>query len=233
MTLRFICAVVAVILVGTFYLLVGLSGSNVAILATAGLLGLLPYYGLWTCLESEAQPDLDVYLPGVATVIGVILGGSVRWLSGLSQLLLIDLLAVMLAVLGSGIISARCLRERRTHCERCRHPLTLPSYQCPRCGRTICSRLGCWVDAYARCADCEQYQVPLFPPHDDWWSLRLGPRLTDGRCLRCEQDAHACDLRQCGQCPWAMCTQCWDLENGRCTRCHWLLPDLPKSLKGL
>jgi hypothetical protein len=62
MRLRFICAAVAVILVGTFHLLAGLSGSTVAVLVTAGLLCLLPYYGLWKFVESEAQPDVDVYL---------------------------------------------------------------------------------------------------------------------------------------------------------------------------
>jgi hypothetical protein len=61
MGLRFICAAVAVILVGTFHLLAGLSGSNVAILMAGGLLCLLPYYGLWKFLESEAHPDLDLY----------------------------------------------------------------------------------------------------------------------------------------------------------------------------
>src|SRR4029450_13535206 len=76
-----------------------------------------------------------------------------------------------------------------------------------------------------------RYQVPLFPSQADWWFVRLGPRLAGGRCLRCKRDAGECDLRPCGQCPWAMCTQCWDLENGRCMRCHWRIPDLPESLR--
>jgi hypothetical protein len=230
MRLRFICAAVAVILVGICYLLVGLIGSPVAVLVTAGLSCLLPY-GLWKFLESEPQPEVDVYLPGVAALIGVILGNSVRRLSGLSQPMLVDVLAAMLAAVGSGIIIALRLRARRACCELCRHPLTQPSYQCPRCERMVCNRSRCWIDESYRCSDCERYQVPLFPSQADWWFVRLGPRLAGGRCLRCKRDAGECDLRPCGQCPWAMCTQCWDLENGRCMRCHWRIPDLPESLR--
>jgi hypothetical protein len=233
MRLRCICTVVTVILVGTFQLLAGLSESPAVIFVTAGLGCWLPYYGIWQLLASEAQPDVDVYLPGVATIIGVVLGGSARRLAGLSQPMLVDWLAVLLAVLGSGTIVAIQHRARRAHCALCRQPLTPAYYQCLRCNRMICSRSRCWIGLYQRCSDCEQYQVPLFPAHADWWHRRLGPRLVDGRCLRCEQGAHACDLHQCGQCPWAMCTQCWDLENGHCTRCHWQMPDLPQSFRGL
>jgi hypothetical protein len=58
MGLRIICAAAAAILVGTFHLLAGLSGSSVAILMAGALLCLLPYYGLWKFLESGAYPDL-------------------------------------------------------------------------------------------------------------------------------------------------------------------------------
>ena len=230
MRLQCICAAVAVILVGTFHLLVGLIGSPLAVLVTASLSCLLPY-GLWQFLESEPQSEVDVYLPGAATIIGVILGDSARRLSGLSQPMLVDVLAVMLATVGSGIIIALRLRARRARCELCHHPLTQPSYQCPRCDRMVCSRSRCWIGERSRCSDCERYQVSLFPSHEDWWLVRLGPRLEGGRCLRCAQDASECDLRPCGQCPWAMCTQCWDLENGRCMRCYWQMPDLPESLR--
>jgi hypothetical protein len=204
--LRIICAAAATILVGMFYLLASLSGSSVIILMAGGLLCLLPYYGLWKFLEPEAYADVDVYLPWVATVGGVMLGGVSRWLFGLSQPGLVDLLAVMLAVVSSGIIIAIRLRGRRARCELCRHPLTLAHYQ--------------------RCADCEAHQVPLFQLNEEGWFERLGSRIESGRCLRCEKEAGECDLRRCGRCPWPMCTQCWDLENGRCMRCRWVMPDL-------
>jgi hypothetical protein len=231
MGLRIICTAAAVILVGTFQLLAGLSGSSVSILMAGGLLSLLPYYGLWQFLESEAYPDWDLYLPGVATVIGVTLGSIPRWIFGWSQPLLVDLLAVILPVVSSGIIIAIRLRGRRARCGICRQRLTHSSYRCPRCDRMTCDRPSCWVGEYHRCSDCDRYQVPLFQFHEGWWLKRLGPRLESGRCLRCEKDATECDLRRCGRCPWPMCTQCWDLENGRCVRCLWMMPDLPESLR--
>jgi hypothetical protein len=231
MGLRIICAAAAVLLVGTCHLLAGLSGSSVPILMAGGLLCLLPYYGLWQFLESEAYPDLDLYLPGVATVIGVTLGSIPRWIFGWSQSMLVDWLAVMLAVVSSGIIIAVRLWGRRARCEICRHRLTHTYYQCLRCDRMICDRPSCWVGEYHRCSDCDKYQVPLFQFNEGWWLKRLGPRNESGRCLRCEKDARECDLRRCGRCPWSMCTQCWDLENGRCIRCFWTMPDLPESLR--
>jgi hypothetical protein len=61
MRLQCICAAVAVILVGTFHLLVGLLGSPLAVFVTASLSCLLSY-GLWQFLESEPQSEVDVYL---------------------------------------------------------------------------------------------------------------------------------------------------------------------------
>jgi hypothetical protein len=230
MGLRVICAAAAVLLVGTCYLLAGLSGRSVIILMAGGLLCLLAY-GIWQLLDSEAYPDLDLYLPGVAAVIGIALGSIPRWILGLSQSVLMDVLAVMLAVVCSGIIIATRLRGRRARCEICRHRLTHTYYQCLRCDRMICDRPSCWVGEYHRCSDCDRYQVPLFQFDEGWWRERLGPRLESGRCLRCEKNARECDLRRCGRCPWSMCTQCWDLENGRCTRCLWTMPELPASLR--
>jgi len=226
-----ICTAAAVTLVGTLYLLAGLSGSSLTILAAGSLLSLLPYYGLWKFLASEADADVDLYLPGVATVIGITLGGTLRWIGGLSQPLLVDLLALALAAAGSGIIIAIRLRGREGRCELCRHPLTHTSDQCVRCDRIICGRLSCWVADYRRCSDCEKHQVPLFPFCEGWWLKRLGPRTHSGRCLKCERDARECDLRRCGRCPWPMCTQCWDMENGCCLRCRWTMPDLPEPLR--
>ena len=142
--------------------------------------------------------------------------------------MLVDLFAVMLAGASSGIISAIRLRERRKRCELCRHPLTRTSYQCARCDRMICGRPSCWVAEYHRCSDCEKHQVRIFPSCEGWWHKRLGPRIDSGRCLKCARDSRECDLRRCGRCPWLMCTQCWDMENGCCIRCRWTMPDLPR-----
>jgi hypothetical protein len=225
------CAAAAVTLVGTLYLLAGLSGNSLAIIAAGGLLPLLPYYGLWKFLESEAQTHTDLFLAGVATVIGIMLGGTLRWLSGLSQPILVDLLAVMLAAANSGVIIAIGLRQRGRRCELCRQPLTQTSDRCARCNRMICGRPDCWIANYRRCADCERHKVPIFPSCEGWWMKRLGPRADNGRCLKCERDARECNLRRCGRCPWLMCTQCWDMENGCCLRCGWTMPDLPESLR--
>ena len=231
MRLRMICAAAAVTLVGTFYLLAGLSGSSLTILTAGSLLSLLPYYGLWKFLASEADADVDLYLPGVATVIGITLGGTLRWISGSSQPILVDLLAVMLAAASSGVIIAIRRRARGRRCELCRQPLTQTFDRCVRCHRMICGRSGCWIANYRRCADCERHQVPMFPSCEGWWIKRLGPRADNGRCLKCERDPREGNLRRCGRCPWLMCTQCWDMENGCCLRCGWTMPNLPESLR--
>ena len=230
MGIRIILAAAAAVLVGAFYLLAGLSGSSLIAVMAAGLLCLLPYYGLWTFLESEAYPDVDLYLPGVATVIGVLLGGLLQWTFGLSRPGLVDLLAVILAVVGSAAIIGLRLRGSRGYCELCRQPLTYTYDQCLRCDRIICSRPRCWVGEYRRCSDCEKFQVPLFRFGEEGWFERLGPRIDSGRCLRCEKEARECDLRRCGRCPWPMCTRCWDLENGRCMRCRWMMPGVSQFL---
>jgi hypothetical protein len=218
-------------LVGTLYLLAGLSGSSLAILAAGGLLPLLPYYGLWKFLESEAHTQIDLYLAGLATIMGMMLGGTLRWITGLSQPILVDLLAVMLAAASSGTIIAVGLREREGRCELCRHPSTDTSNQCVRCKRKICGRPGCWVANYRRCGDCERHGVLIFPSCEGWWVKRVGSRADNGRCLKCERNAGQCNLRRCGRCPWLMCTGCWDMENGCCLRCGWTMPDLPESLR--
>jgi hypothetical protein len=235
MGLRIICTAAAVLLVATCHLLAGLlanlSGSSIPILMAGGLLCLLPYYGLWQFLESKGHPNQDLYLPGVATVIGVTLGSVPRWIFGWSQSMLVDVLAVMLGIVSSGIIIAIRLQRRRARCEICRHRMTYSYYQCRRCDRMICDRPSCWVGDYHRCSDCDRHQVLLFQFNEGWWLKRLGPRNESGRCLRCEKDARECDLRRCGRCPWSMCTRCWDLENGRCMRCLWPMPDLPQFLR--
>jgi hypothetical protein len=66
---------------------------------------------------------------------------------------------------------------------------------------------------------------------EEWWGERLGNRQPAGRCIRCRREAKERDLRKCGNCPRAMCVHCWDMENGRCVGCDWVIPHLPKSLE--
>ncbi len=217
----------AIILAGMIHFLAGLGPKPVILLA--GLLLPLLTYGLWTLLDSEDRLDSDLYLPGITAVSGILLGSLVRWATQPQQTFLLDLLALGLgAGTASAVIALRRSRGRSL-CSICRAPLTSNHYQCPRCNAVVCAR--CWHADTLRCSDCERLRRPLFPLEDPWWQERLGRRVTHGQCIRCKRGASERDLRQCGKCQWAMCKECWDLENGRCLRCLWTMPGLPRSLR--
>jgi hypothetical protein len=69
------------------------------------------------------------------------------------------------------------------------------------------------------------------PVDDRWWDKHTGPRATFGRCQVCMSAAGEVDLRPCRRCLRPQCRRCWDEMNGQCTRCKWIIEDLPASLK--
>jgi hypothetical protein len=104
------------------------------------------------------------------------------------------------------------------------------AFDCPRCGMLICER-NCWVFEQCRCRLCEQNRVPIFSPDGRWWDKHFGPRSNHGRCQICLGTAEETDLRVCGKCGRPQCRVCWDFSNGQCSRCHWIVDDLPEQLR--
>src|SRR5262249_45856789 len=233
MALRIIYAIGAMLLVGVVHLLAGLNGGGGAILITGALLWSFPY-ALWKLLETSSYPELDLYLPGAAAIAGIGFGGLARCLIQSPALWVVDGSAVLLGALGSGITVRRALRQRAQPCRICRRHPRQGLNLCPRCDHPVCDRLSCWHAETYRCADCERLRRPLLSLEDDeWWDKRLGARVKDGKCSRCEKSARERDLRGCGRCTRATCARCWDMENGRCVCCGWVMPELPEALRAL
>jgi len=116
-------------------------------------------------------------------------------------------------------------------CQLCNRWLrrSVVSFGCPRCGLVVCEQ--CWEFDHLRCRLCEQNRVPAFPPDGRWWDRHLGARVNHGRCQICQTTSDQADLRSCGRCGRPQCRECWDYANGQCSRCNWIMDDLPEPLR--
>ncbi len=104
------------------------------------------------------------------------------------------------------------------------------TFTCPRCALVVCDD-SCWSYEFRRCAMCLENRVPALPMQRSWWDRLLGPQSAQGRCQICMASAESADLRACGKCRRAQCRDCWDYNNGECSRCGWVIPDLPATLR--
>jgi hypothetical protein len=52
-----------------------------------------------------------------------------------------------------------------------------------------------------------------------------------GRCQICLTTSDQVDLRACGRCGRSQCRECWDYANGQCSRCNWIMDELPETLR--
>jgi hypothetical protein len=238
---RILTTIIAVLIIGVVQYVVGLTGNGGVIIVCGGLMGLLSF-GIWELRGLADDSFLDLFLPLCAAVIGIATGSllSVEMYSSnpsmnIAESWLIELWAVLLGtVCGVAFIAWR-LRKRIGRCQICRTHLARRTiwgrshHVCPRCAYAVC--IGCWnADSY-RCFACERSRTPLLAiEEEEWWTDRLGGRQSVGRCIRCRHSTEERDLRKCGNCPRTMCIDCWDMENGRCIGCDWIIPGLPESL---
>ena len=236
---RILLTIISALVIGVIQFVVGLSMNAGAILVCGALMGLLAY-GLWGLRGTPSYSPLDLYLPLLAAGIGIasggILSGNIRLSNvpaadpGLVESEMVEVWAVALGVAVGGAVIAWRLRNRAARCHICRRALGSSQQACPRCGNSVC--LKCWNADSFRCVSCERSRTPLLSiEEEEWWDERLGKRQPAGRCIRCRREAIERDLRKCGNCPRAMCVHCWDMENGRCIGCNWLIPHLPRSLE--
>jgi len=132
------------------------------------------------------------------------------------------------AVAGFGSLISLRMRNR---CHLCNRWLrrSVVSFECPRCGFLVCEE--CWEFDHLRCRLCEQNHVPAFSPDARWWDQHLGARVNFGRCQICLTTSDRTDLRSCGRCGRPQCRDCWDNANGQCSRCNWVVDDLPETLR--
>jgi hypothetical protein len=116
------------------------------------------------------------------------------------------------------------------HCASCNRAMKDVSFECPRCGQTVCDQ-SCWNYQSSRCRDCEQNKVPILSSDAAWWERNLGCRIPKGKCQICLATAEVADLRACQQCARPYCRDCWDASNGQCGHCFWTARDLPARLQ--
>lgn len=123
------------------------------------------------------------------------------------------------------------LLRSRARCGLCNRRLASQDvvFACPRCTMQVCDET-CWNFEHRRCQLCLEQRVPVLPPTDSWWLRVAGPRSRHDRCQICRGSAEQVDLRGCPHCRRAQCRECWDFNNGECSRCGTALPDLPASL---
>jgi hypothetical protein len=244
---RILLTIIAALVIGVIQFVVGLTANVGVILVCGAIMGLLSY-GLWEMRRTPDDSSLDLYLPLCAAVIGItggVLLSREMQSPNVSPTIspadsgFIDVWAIPLGLVFAGGVVVWRLRNRAARCHVCRRPLArnllapkllgITFQDCPRCANSVC--LNCWNADSFRCVVCERTRTPLLSiEEDEWWSERLGARQSVGRCVRCQRNAKERDLRKCGNCPRTMCVHCWDMENGRCIGCDWVIRGLPQSL---
>ncbi len=136
-----------------------------------------------------------------------------------------------LAAAGTAGITVAVSRRSSRRCGLCNRRIGGGvAFNCPRCGLLVCEH-NCWAFEQCRCRLCEQNRVPVFSPDGRWWDRNFGPRSAHGRCQICQGTAEETELRVCGKCGRPQCRECWDFANGQCSRCHWIVGDLPEQLR--
>jgi len=115
-------------------------------------------------------------------------------------------------------------------CSLCERGLRGVAFECPRCGLAVGEQC-CWVHDRLRCRLCEQNQVPIFTADKRWWDQNFGPRVRQGQCQVTLETAENVDLRGCPRCARLQSTEAWDLSNGECARCNWVVEDVPERLR--
>jgi hypothetical protein len=173
--------------------------------------------------------DLSAKWLSVLLPIGSSLAATVIvFFGGVDRKPEVALASLVTAACCMAIIEVAHLRSKK--CGLCGRRLAGEvSFRCPRCPLVVCDR--CWLFGFFRCRLCEENRVPIFPSDSRWWDRQFGVRLAYGRCQLCMTPAEEVDLRACRSCGRPQCRDCWDASNGQCSRCHWIVNDLPQALR--
>lgn len=198
----------------------------VAAILTAVAVALLGF-GMFRLFHVELERAWSpVAIVSGASLVGI----TIRFLGNTATADWTLWLAPLVAAITAGmVILLRSSSSRR--CGLCNRRLGRDlAFECPRCGLLVCDQT-CWIFEHSRCRLCEENRVPIFSPDGRWWDRRFGPRMRQGRCQLCLAEAAEADLRACVKCGRAQCRPCWDFANGQCSRCQWIVDELPESLQ--
>ncbi|MEW6366470.1 MAG: hypothetical protein AB1714_17730 [Acidobacteriota bacterium] len=167
--------------------------------------------------------------PMLLAALSSLAGLGVRYLGDPASVMHLAWTSPLIAAATAGIVVLFMIQRPR--CALCNRGFDRDLiFDCPRCGLRVCDR-ECWVFEQCRCRLCAENRVPIFSPDSRWWEAQLGPRVHAGRCQICLAVAAEVDLRACGQCGRPQCKGCWDFNNGACSRCNWVIDDLPPQLE--
>jgi hypothetical protein len=208
----------------TILLICSISGTWIAVTAAILIGASAPFFARCFDLQPKRWWPLPLFLAlasGLVTSVTYAFRPFAGMLWGIPAL-------IFLVSLSSGAI-ARMTQNRCNLCHRRLGPQEV-TFTCPRCGLIVCDE-NCWSFDHRRCRLCEENGVPILPSVSQWWDRQLGPRVQQGRCQVCLASPEQADLRLCTHCRRPQCRTCWDHTNGECSRCGWVLPELPEPLK--
>lgn len=206
--------------------LVAVQGGTAAIL----LMGLINGFLLIAGLQLFGLPLGAEYWPAVLSFLSSLTGLAIASFWSPRLLWPPVWLAPLIATLAPAAWSLRKI-FRAPRCQICRVSVRrLLSFSCPRCRLLACER--CWEHEKCRCRLCESNRVQLFPQNSEWWNKNLGERVWTGKCSLCLTPAGPAGstLHLCSGCHHPQCRLCWDDNNGQCSRCYWILAELPQTI---
>jgi hypothetical protein len=220
----------------------GLHSSSIVFAIVAALAACVVAFGLWSMLWKTPSGRWSELLPFITTLAALVAGllvarlklGSPGIIAGQQQAYLTIIPAVALGFVGI----ARALEQNRSVCAIGGERFSGTRFVCPRCQQVCCNQH--WVAARFRCTNCEEQETPwLSMLGDSWWDERIGPTVRQGICVSCNSTPQSQnvfqvrrDMRECQKCGSLQCRWCWDLNNGKCPKCSWAMPQLPANLHG-
>jgi hypothetical protein len=196
----------------------GVAGDLLGVL----LVGILILAAVRLLAIEETRPYIASVVAGAGSLLGLLLGLAADG----AEYPPAAWAAPLMAALPGGILTA-VYAWKAPKCQLCQTPLRrLLSFSCHRCRLVTCE--NCWDFERDRCRLCEANQIPLFPLEYRWWQKQFGFEVQEGRCALCLRMADGRIAHWgCGDCGHAQCRSCWDDNNGQCSRCGWLLSDMP------
>ena len=219
----------------------GLHNSNLIVALIASLAACGVAFGVWYMISKKATERWSEFLPFIVAIIALVAALLVAQSKSTAMEFVKNgrawfTISPALLLLAFGIV--RAAEHGRSACGIGGERFSGPGFQCPRCQQTSCGQH--WVAARLRCTNCEEQDTPwlsLLAP--SWWDPRIGPTTNQGMCISCNSTPQSPnvfqerrDMRQCQKCGAIQCRWCWDLNNGRCPKCSWTMPDLPAPLGG-
>jgi hypothetical protein len=191
-------------------------------------------FAFWRLVEPEEGGATGYRMVALMTAIGTLVATAASVALGFTPLLAFDWLGILSATGLAAAIFSLTFASRGTTCRLCATAIAAGGgFECPRCADRVCGRPSCWNAKQVRCTRCLERAVVALPMHSHWWKTRFGHKAGRGQCALCFKQADEANLYECGTCAQPLCDRCWDHQNGACSKCGWIIPNLPAKLAAL